>query len=311
MVKNIFRTRTWNCRKIHLILQHKNIAIPSSMNYIKITIPLNNAEDYIFDILSQELAEIGFESFETSDTDFYAYIPENVFDNSQIVNILENFDYAKIADFATEKIISKDWNEEWEKNFFNPIVIADKCVIHSSFHTNVPPATYDIVINPKMAFGTGHHFTTRLMLAFILETDFEGKTLLDMGCGTAILAILAMMRGAKYALAVDIDDWCVENSQENILINKIENIDLLCGDVKVLKNRKFDVVLANINRNILLADMVQYAECLNENGQLFISGFYDQDLPFLEKEAAKHHLQLIDTKVDNHWTAAKFAKKDK
>jgi ribosomal protein L11 methyltransferase len=277
-----------------------------NMNYIKISIPTNDAEDYIFDILAQNLAEIGFESFEHSNSYFCAFVTENLFDKSKIINVLENFDYARIVDFGTEEIISQDWNEEWERNFFQPIVVGDKCVIHSSFHKDIPQADYDIVINPKMAFGTGHHFTTRLMLEFILETDLRDKTLLDMGCGTAILAILAMMRGAKQALAVDIDDWCVDNSQENILLNKIKNIEVLLGDAKVLKNRKFDIVLANINRNILLADMAQYAECLNEGGLLFISGFYAEDVPVLEKEAAKHGLQMIERKENNRWTSLCF-----
>jgi ribosomal protein L11 methyltransferase len=281
------------------------------MDYVKISIPSNDIEDYIFDILAQNLAETGFESFETSNTDFCAYIPQKLFSKSKIINILENFDYAEITDFETQKIVSQNWNEEWERYFFQPVVAGDKCVIHSSFHKDVPQAEYDIIINPKMAFGTGHHFTTRLMLEFILENDFKGKTVLDMGCGTAILAILAMKCGAKQALAVDIDDWCVENSQENILLNKTKNTEVLLGDVRILKNRKFDIILANINRNILLADMSQYAECLNVSGQLFISGFYVEDLQILEKETAKYNLQLIGTKENNRWTAAKFLKNNK
>jgi ribosomal protein L11 methyltransferase len=279
------------------------------MDYIELLIPKGNLDEYIFDILAERLAEIGFESFEQTEKNFTAYISEKKFEKKSFITLLKHFEYAQISDYEINKIISKDWNEEWEKNFFQPVLIDNKCVIRSSFHQEFPKAEYEIVIDPKMAFGTGHHQTTGLMIRFILENDFSEKNVLDMGCGTAILAILASLRTAKKALAIDIDEWCVRNSEENISLNNIKNIEVLQGDCNVLKNSNFDIILANINRNILLADMFAYSVCLGAGGLLFVSGFYSEDLPLLVEKAEKCNLQLIDTKEDKNWMAIKFQKK--
>ena len=201
----------------------------------------------------------------------------------------------------------KNWNEEWEKNFFQPIVIGNRCVIHSTFHHDVPKAEYDIVINPQMAFGTGHHETTSLIISELLNSELEGKSLLDMGCGTSILAILARMRGATPCTAIDIDEWCVRNSIENIELNKVTDIDVELGDAGTLQGKgPFDVVIANINRNILLNDMKQYVACMHPGSELYMSGFYVDDIPVIREEAERNGLNFIHHQEKNHWAAVKF-----
>ena len=231
-----------------------------------------------------------------------AYIPGNLFDKPTFAKFVADFDYADKLDFQVHKVDQVDWNEEWEKHFFEPIIIGDECLIHSSFHTDLPDVKYKIIIDPKMSFGTGHHETTSLMIGEILTMNFEDKAVLDMGCGTAVLAILAAKRGAKNVLAIDIDDWCVENSLENIHKNNTPDIEVLLGDAELLKDRKFNIIIANINRNILLNDMAIYASCMNVGDELFLSGFYQEDIPILEEEANRHQLQFIKSKEKNNWS---------
>ena len=278
------------------------------MNYLEVNFFIEPYEEYISDLLAAELGEMGFDSFVQGDESFNAYIPENLFDELKLKNLLSDFPFEASIDYKYTKIESKNWNEEWEKNYFEPIVIGNDCVIHSSFHKNVPKATYDIIIDPKMAFGTGHHETTSLVIGELLKMDLEDKSLLDMGCGTAVLAILAAMRGAKDILAIDIDTWCTENSIENIAINNISGIDVKLGGAELLTGLHFDIVLANINRNILVADMEQYASCLSTGGELYMSGFYKEDIPLIEAEAERNGLKLIDFKEKNHWVVVKTIK---
>ena len=175
-------------------------------------------------------------------------------------------------------------------------MIGDRCVIHSTFHTDYPKTEYDIVINPQMAFGTGHHETTSSIIAELLDADLKGKSVLDMGCGTSILAILASMRGANPVTAIDIDDWCVNNSRDNI-----------AGDASLLKNRQpFDVIIANINRNILLADMPAYAACMHTGSELYMSGFYVEDIPAIQKKAESLGMEFVHHREKNRWVAVKF-----
>jgi ribosomal protein L11 methyltransferase len=278
------------------------------MNYIEVNFFIEPYEEYISDVLAEELGQIGFESFVPTEESLAAYIAESQFDEAKIKNILNDFPFEASIDYKVTQIESKNWNEEWEKNFFQPIVIGTDCVIHSSFHKDVPSARYDIVIDPKMAFGTGHHETTSLVIGELLKMDLDGKTLLDMGCGTAVLAILAAMRGAKDIVAIDIDTWCTENSIENIAVNNIEGIDVKLGGAELLTGLHFDIVLANINRNILLADMEQYANCLSTGGELYMSGFYKEDIPLIEAEANRNGLKLIDFKEKNNWVVVKTVK---
>jgi ribosomal protein L11 methyltransferase len=278
------------------------------MNYIEVHFFIEPYEEYISDVLAEELGEIGFESFVPTEESLDAYISESLFDESKLKTLLTEFPFEASIDYKVTQIESKNWNEEWEKNFFEPIVIGNDCVIHSSFHKNVPKAKYDIVIDPKMAFGTGHHETTSLVIGRLLEMELEGKTLLDMGCGTAVLAILAAMRGAKDIVAIDIDTWCTENSIENIAMNNIAGIDVQLGGAELLNGLCFDIILANINRNILLADMEQYAACLSTGGELYMSGFYKEDIPLIEAEAIRNGLKLIDFREKNNWVAVKTVK---
>ena len=278
------------------------------MNYFEVRFFIEPFEDYISDVLAEELGELGFDSFATTEQTLDAYIPEKSFDEAKIKELLDDFPFEANIDYQFSIITSKNWNEEWEKHYFEPIVIGNDCVIHSSFHQNVPKAKYDIVIDPKMAFGTGHHETTSLVIAEILKMDVVGKTILDMGCGTAVLAILASMRGAGKITAIDIDTWCTENSEENITINKIDNIEVKLGGAELLKGLHFDIVLANINRNILLADMESYAACLAVGGELYMSGFYKEDIPIIEAEAVRNDLRLVEFREKNNWVVVKTVK---
>ena len=278
------------------------------MNYSEINFFIDPFEEYISDVLISELGEIGFDSFVSTETGLVAYALETAFDEVKLKDLLSDFPFEASIDYKVTQIESKNWNEEWEKHYFEPIVIGNECVIHSSFHKNVPKAKYDIVIDPKMAFGTGHHETTSLVIGRLLQMDLQDKTVLDMGCGTAVLAILAAMRGAKDIVAIDIDTWCTENSIENIDMNNIQGVDVQLGGAELLTGLHFDIVLANINRNILLADMEQYAACLTSGGELYMSGFYVQDIPLIEAEANRNGLILIDYHEKNNWVAVKTVK---
>ena len=257
------------------------------MKYFEVTFTAQPCNEIVTDVLSALAGEIGFESFVECEGGVQAYVQQSLFDENALKETLENFPIpdTKITYTITEPE-DKDWNEEWEKNFFQPIVIDNRCVIHSTFHHDYPRAEYDIVINPQMAFGTGHHETTSSILGELLDADLKGKSVLDMGCGTSILSILASMRGAGKLTAIDIDDWCVNNSRDNIALNGISNITVELGDASLLNGREpFDVVIANINRNILLQDMPAYAACMKKGSELYISGFYTEDIPVLREKA--------------------------
>ena len=204
------------------------------------------------------------------------------------------------------QIESRNWNEEWEKNFFQPIVIQDQVIIHSSFHRDIPPYPYDIVIDPKMAFGTGHHSTTSMMVSYLLEQNLKDKSLLDMGCGTAILAVLEHKKGANPVTAIDNDEWAYENALENIRINQASEIQVRLGDASLLGEEPYDFIFANINRNILLNDIPLYASCMNPDASLLMSGFYKEDLACISEACQKQSLEMIDYKEDNQWVAARF-----
>jgi ribosomal protein L11 methyltransferase len=278
------------------------------MDFIQVNFNIEPYEEYIADVLAAELGELGYDTFVPTENGLEAFISSDVFDEIELKNLLANFVFETSIDYKVTKIESKNWNEEWEKHYFEPIIIDNECVIHSSFHKNIPNAKYDIVIDPKMSFGTGHHETTSLVIGELLKMDLEGKKVLDMGCGTSVLAILAAMRGATDLLAIDIDSWCVENSVENIALNKISGIDVKQGGAELLANEHFDIILANINRNILLDDMEYYAACLKTNGQLYMSGFYSEDIPLIEAEANKNGLNLISSKLKNNWAVVKTVK---
>jgi ribosomal protein L11 methyltransferase len=258
------------------------------------------------EILIAELGFSGFESFVETPEGVIAYIQEvdhfdAILDDIQILNS-KKFNIS----FEFEPIAQTNWNAEWEKNF-NPIIVEDRCAIRAPFHEafNVE---YDIVIEPKMSFGTGHHETTYMMIQHILATDFTNKSVLDMGCGTGLLAILAEKKGATAIEAIDIDNWCYLNSLENVTRNGCKHITVLEGDASLLSGKQYDIIIANINRNILLTDLSTYVSCLNEKGSLFLSGFYDSDCELIETTCNQLNLKLENTLMRNHWVALKFVK---
>lgn len=278
------------------------------MKYFEVTFTAQPCNEIITDVLSALTAEIGFESFVECEGGLQAYIQQALFDEEALKAVLADF---PIPDTEISYIINepedKNWNEEWEKNFFQPIVIENRCVIHSTFHKDYPEAEYDIVINPQMAFGTGHHETTSSILGELLDADLKGKSVLDMGCGTSILAILASMRGANPVTAIDIDDWCVNNSRDNIKLNHIENITVELGDASLLANRPpFDVIIANINRNILLNDMAAYAGCMHSGSEIYMSGFYVQDIQAIREKGESLGMEFIHHREKNNWAAVKL-----
>ncbi|WP_298472881.1 50S ribosomal protein L11 methyltransferase [uncultured Maribacter sp.] len=256
------------------------------------------------DILIAELGEIGFESFVENENGVLAYIQKTDWEESMIdaIDILKN-DNFKI-EYTVKEIEQENWNATWEENF-KLIQVDDACVVRAPFH-DAPVVEYDIVIEPKMSFGTGHHETTFMMLKHILENDFTKKSVLDMGSGTGVLAILAAMKGAAPVEAIDIDNWCYLNAKENVERNGFPNIQVLEGDASLLKNKKFDVIIANINRNILLADIPIYAACLNSGGSLFLSGFYQEDLKMISDKCQEHSLKFEKNLEKNNWVAAKY-----
>jgi len=275
----------------------------SNSNYIgyqfKVTPLLPGVE-----ILIAELGFAGFESFVETEDGLMAYIQtqdwdESILDDIQILNS-EEFEIT----YSFENIEQVNWNEEWEKNF-SPIVVDNICTVRAPFHEK-PNTAYDIVIEPKMSFGTGHHETTHMMIQHILKNDFKDKSVLDMGCGTGVLAILAEMKGAKPIDAVDYDNWCYLNSIENVERNNCQNITVIEGDASVLKHKKYDIIIANINRNILLNDMSVYVSCLNKNGMIFLSGFYEDDIPMIQEACEKHMLKFEEKLERNNWVSLKF-----
>lgn len=282
----------------------------TSMQYIEVTFSVNPVSETANDIIAALAAELGFESFVESPEGTIGYIPAPLYNEEALHEALTDFPMNDTTITLTaQEMEDKDWNEEWEKNFFEPIVVDNRCVIHSTFHKDYPKATYDIIINPQMAFGTGHHQTTRLIISYLLDIDLQGKTVLDMGCGTSILAILASMRGASSLTAIDIDEWCVNNSIDNFTLNHIDNIKVFQGDASSLATEgPFDVIIANINRNILLADMQHYVARMNKGAEIYFSGFYESDLPMIQAEAERLGLRYLSHRVEKDWTAAQFVK---
>lgn len=256
------------------------------------------------EILIAELGYAGFESFVETETGVTAYIQKKEWHDAILDDIyILGSDEFEIS-YTFEDIEQTNWNIEWEKNF-NPIIVDDKCSVRAPFHPK-PQTEYDIIIEPKMSFGTGHHETTHMMIQHILKNDFKEKSVLDMGCGTGVLAILAEMKGAKPIDAIDYDNWCYLNSLENVERNNCDHITVFEGDVSLLKDQKYDTIIANINRNILLNDMAAYTKCLNANGTLFLSGFYVDDIPAIEEECNKHRLACVERLEKNNWVALKF-----
>ena len=260
------------------------------------------------EILLAELGEKAFESFIETEEGLSAFVQESLWseDILEDIYILDSEEF-KIT-FTKEEIEQVNWNEEWEKNF-DPIDVDGICYVRAPFH-ETKNVEYEIVIEPKMSFGTGHHETTYMMMKHLLAMDVKDMEVLDMGCGTAILAILALMKGAKHADAIDIDNWCYLNSIENGERNNITNMDVFEGDASILTTEpKYDLVIANINRNILLEDMHAYVKTMKANATILFSGFYTEDIPFIQAEAEKLGLEYISQFERNNWVSLKFIKK--
>lgn len=273
------------------------------MNYIKVNItlePLQPARE----VLYADLDIIGFESIVDTETGVEAYMPEDQFFEIALEDMMVKDMPDQKVDIVIETIEKQNWNATWESHF-EIIDINDKCSIRAPFHESTNKA-FDIVISPQMSFGTGHHETTFLMSKHLFLNDLKGKSLLDMGCGTAVLAIIAHKLGAKDIVAIDIEDWAYQNSIDNCKLNQIDDIIIELGDARLLENRKFDIILANINRNILLQDLQTYTNCLTPNGQIFLSGFYDTDVDVLKEAATNCGLTFVLSESKNNWTLLHF-----
>lgn len=280
---------------------------------VRVNVSGDCSED-ITDIMAAYLADVGFESFEPDSTGVTAYIPAAAAADSSAEKIAAEAlsDLPINCDFSIsqEFIEGQDWNEEWEKHYFKPILIDGRCAIHSSFHTDVPDAEYDIVIDPKMAFGTGHHDTTSQMVRHILDSDIRGKDVIDMGTGTGILAILAKMAGARNVTGIEIDAPAYENAIDNAVVNGVE-IRLIHGDASALEGlHAADFLFANINRNIILADIDRYASRLAPGGYMLLSGFYEEDIPLIEEACRPLGLTEVKRLVSNRWCALKLHRND-
>ncbi|MDP9077528.1 MAG: 50S ribosomal protein L11 methyltransferase [Bacteroidota bacterium] len=278
------------------------------MNYYELLFTTIVTEDYQQDLLINALGEIGFDTFEEVQFGFKAYIPVDDFNQETLDTTLSVYQDMFTFSYDVTLIPQKNWNEVWESNF-EPIEIGNQIFVRATFHQPKPEIPYEIVIDPKMAFGTGHHQTTSMMLQLMLENDFAEKKVLDMGCGTGILAIMASKLGAKTIIAIDYDPVCYESTIENSNLNNVENIKALCGSKEVIPAEDFDIILVNINRNILLDQMERYVEALITGGEIYFSGFYETpDLDIISSEAGKYGLKYISHKKDKDWVAAKFVK---
>lgn len=273
-------------------------------DYTELRLNLEPCTEIHTDIIAAMLAEIGFESFVPDKTGVTAYIKNEDFNLPSLDNIIREFPMDCTISQSHTIVKGQDWNIEWEKNYFKPIVIDDLCAIHSSFHKDVPHCRYDILIDPKMAFGTGHHATTTLILRRLLSMNLTGKKVVDMGTGTGILAILADMRGAAGIDAIEIDEFAYENAKENVNLNGSKHISLHLGDASSLAPIKdVDLFIANINRNIITADLAAYANTLAPGASVILSGFYEEDIPIIMQTAETLNLAYADHTTLDRWAS--------
>jgi ribosomal protein L11 methyltransferase len=252
-----------------------------------------------------ELLEKGFDSFMEEENSLLAYIPAEIYHEDLMKSIIMLRDHLEVK-INVKRLKDKNWNKEWERNY-QPVTIG-KCHVRAPFHPPDPGAEYEIIIEPRMAFGTAHHETTQLMAGWLMELEVRGKDILDMGCGTGILAILASKMGAATVTAIDNDEWAWRNSLDNFRINKVDKGKVYSGDASLIKPGRFDIILANINRNVLLQDMRTYSKGLRTGGMLLLSGFYSEDVEAINGSAAGNDLQLIGSRNLNDWAILLFHK---
>ena len=282
------------------------------MKYIEVTITLNPVDPYR-DLLVDALGNEGpYDSFVETPNGLKAYVPADQFEEDWLKSRIDDLKQFSIlySQFSIQEMPDKNWNEEWEKQHQPVLVEADngkKIWVRAPFHEHRTDVDYEIEIEPKMSFGTAHHATTYMMLSYLAELPMEGLRVLDMGCGTAVLGILAKMRGAAYVEGIDIDEWAYNNAMENVQRNGVE-MTIRIGDASLLANQsdKFDLIIANINRNILLNDMASYAAVLNAGGTLLLSGFYESDIPALQQHTESLGLHLCQTKSRQSWAALRL-----
>lgn len=271
---------------------------------------LTPCNEDLTDILSSQLGNIGYDSFIANEHGVDAYIPQKDFSEEKLKNLLlllpidmnDLFNDVNV-EYKFNLLEDKNWNTEWEKHYFQPLVVSEQCLVRSTFHQIDEQYDYEITIDPKMAFGTGHHQTTYLMLQEILKLELNNKSVLDIGCGTAVLAILASKKGASPIVAIDFDEWAYYNAKENVLLNDIADVDVRLGEIDLVSNEKFDFIFANINRNILLQDIVHYANAMNHGATLIMSGFYLEDVPILKLECEKNNLSFQKIEQKDNWCA--------
>lgn len=276
------------------------------MDYVEYTFQFKESQPWV-EVLMTYLCELDFESFNQENNRLLAYGVHSKIKEQDVQAIVNNLGYPDVT-FTQKVIQDENWNAEWEKNF-EPIFVNDNCVIRAPFHVLEKPLEYDLIIEPQMSFGTGHHQTTYLMTQQLLTMNLEGKEILDMGCGTGVLAILAMQRGANHSVAIDIDSWAYENTKENIKLNNTQNIDVLMGGAELLhENQKFDVIIANINRNILLADFDKYNMVLAKGGKILMSGFYITDTEIMDKAAQQLGLTRTNNLEKEGWAMLEYTK---
>jgi ribosomal protein L11 methyltransferase len=277
------------------------------MNYIEVKFSIAPYAPWA-DLLSAELGEIGFESFVEEDGHLLAYVEKDQFDEQSILKVETLNEETVNISFEFKELEQENWNKQWESNF-EPVYVDNEICVRATFHAKDPQYKYDIVIDPKMSFGTGHHATTHLMLSSMREIDFTDKSVLDMGSGTGVLAIFAAFKGATDVSAIDIDEWCSINAIENAERNKVGFIKIAQGGKEKISGHNVDVLLANINRNILIDQMADYSRAIKTGGFLHISGFYNQDVIILVEEAKKNGLEYVNQNTLNNWCTVQFIKK--
>ena len=276
------------------------------MNYYACSFT-NPENENLKDMFMELLGSIGFDSFMDTDEGFEAYCQEPALDENELNDIMQMEQFVNVKLLKKELVPDQDWNATWEASY-EPVIINEFCRIRAPFHKVEGSYKYDLIIEPKMSFGTAHHETTSQIIELMLQSDFSGLNLLDMGSGTGVLAILAKKLGSATTVAIDNDEWAYRNALDNIRLNDENDIIVELGDASSLNDRQFDIILANINRNILLRDMKEYVKCLVDGGKIFFSGFYEEDLVLIAKEAERLGLKYSNHVTKNNWTAAVFVK---